>query len=104
MPTVTARATTRNHLQSEGAAAPPQKLWSVQDAETDGAGRPDLLLCGWSYSWDHRTENLTFTSGPDPGSGRRRRGGAGPALTPVLLLVMALITAPGHDHVFVIAC
>lgn len=72
--------------------------------QTEREAEPSALR--WSYSWVRRTENLTFTSGPDPGSGRRREGGAGagPALTPVLLLVMALITAPGHDHVFVIVC
>lgn len=72
------------------------------NAETDGGGgrtfcsavelqlgmshwKLDLHL--WTWSWLWKTEK-----------------GAGTALTPVLLLVMALITAFGHDHVFVIVC
>lgn len=55
------------------------------------------------YSWVSCAENLTFTSGPDRACGRWEWGPC-PALTPVVLLVMALITAPGHHHVLAMVC
>lgn len=65
--------------------------------QTEHGAEPSALRstpAGFRHS-----DNLTFTSGPDRGF-RKIDGGLCPALTPVTLLVMALITASGHGGFF----
>lgn len=92
--TLTARAMRRNHWQS-GALQPLQKPRSVQTAQTDGA-RDGTFCSAVDSSWVCHFGNLTFTFGPDHGSGRWKRGDV-PCPEPATLLVMALITGSEHE-------
>lgn len=65
------------------------------------SGRPNLLLCGGATAG-----YVALKTWPSPLDLilALEDGGGWLGLHSVLLLVMALITAPGHDYVFVILC